>query len=489
MEYDLNEISGINKKNEIYDVVICGAGVSGITVARKLVSFGKKVLLLEAGDLQPTTESQEIYQTHSIGVYYSGKDTCRLRYFGGTSNHWAGRCMTFEDVDFEDRPYFGIPSWPITKNDLDKYFLEACDILDITPDDFQPWEFNNFKSDIFFAPIHAASPPTRFGKKFRTEITTSNKIDFVKNANVIDFEFLNDTFTQKCVIAKNYHNKTFKFYGKIFVLACGTIENARILLNINLKHNIRIGNRYDMIGKCFMEHFNVDLGRFVADRQSLQWKSQFELYPTANFVKKNNIGSSVIAFHPNIEPDTYGRLAELKRVVRDALCSSEPLTNLARNIKDFDCPGDGIITTLCEQAPNKNSYITICKEKDKIGLHKACIHWDISDNDRRTIRTLAISAAKELARLDIARIQLPSYIYNDEEDIETYFHCHQMGTTRMSTSEEHGVVDKNCKVFGTKNLYIAGSSVFSTGSGVNPTFTIVQLSLRLAEYLAHKHKS
>ena len=54
----------------------------------------------------------------------------------------------------------------------------------------------------------------------------------------------------------------------------------------------------------------------------------------------------------------------------------------------------------------------------------------------------------------------------------------------MATSPELGVVDANCKVFGTENLYVAGSSVFPTGGHANPTLTIVALAIRLGEHLA-----
>ena len=58
-----------------------------------------------------------------------------------------------------------------------------------------------------------------------------------------------------------------------------------------------------------------------------------------------------------------------------------------------------------------------------------------------------------------------------------------MGTTRMSETAADGVVDRNCRVHGTENLFIAGSSVFSTAGFANPTFTIVALALRLADHL------
>jgi choline dehydrogenase-like flavoprotein len=63
-------------------------------------------------------------------------------------------------------------------------------------------------------------------------------------------------------------------------------------------------------------------------------------------------------------------------------------------------------------------------------------------------------------------------------------HGLHMGTTRMGDSAKDGVVDGNCRIFGHENLYIATSSVFRTGGQANPTFTIVQLALRLPDHLA-----
>jgi choline dehydrogenase-like flavoprotein len=58
-----------------------------------------------------------------------------------------------------------------------------------------------------------------------------------------------------------------------------------------------------------------------------------------------------------------------------------------------------------------------------------------------------------------------------------------MGTTRMADAPSRGVVDADCRVHGIENLYVAGSSVFPTVGYVNPTLTIVELSLRLADHL------
>jgi choline dehydrogenase-like flavoprotein len=60
---------------------------------------------------------------------------------------------------------------------------------------------------------------------------------------------------------------------------------------------------------------------------------------------------------------------------------------------------------------------------------------------------------------------------------------HHIGTARMGASPETGVVDRDCRVFGVSNLFIAGSAVFPTSSQANPTLTILAMALRLAAQL------
>jgi Choline dehydrogenase and related flavoproteins len=109
--------------------------------------------------------------------------------------------------------------------------------------------------------------------------------------------------------------------------------------------------------------------------------------------------------------------------------------------------------------------------------------WQITDGDRKTIRVLSIESAKEMARLNRARVQLAQFILDANLEIPVSGFGHHMGTTRMSADPHYGVVDENCRVHGINNLYIAGSSVFSKCGGRNPTLTIVLLSLRLGEFL------
>ena len=94
--------------------------------------------------------------------------------------------------------------------------------------------------------------------------------------------------------------------------------------------------------------------------------------------------------------------------------------------------------------------------------------------------------AAELAREGVGRAKFLEFDPTPESDQEIdhlYPGCHHMGTTRMAADPQFAVVDPDCKVFGTHNLFIGGSSVFPTSGLCNPTLTIVALAARLADHI------
>ncbi|GGI33783.1 hypothetical protein GCM10010987_76100 [Bradyrhizobium guangdongense] len=232
-----------------------------------------------------------------------------------------------------------------------------------------------------------------------------------------------------------------------------------------------------------MEHLNVSVGRFLVTDPSF-WGKDWAIVPTADTIRKENIGNGILHFEPNSSPQSSGRLRVLKQFLRETSCGIPSLAKVARAVIDYDCPGDGLITTLIEQTPNLASRVSLGGDLDEFGMRKVRLDWEFREEDLRTIRTLAIKASQEMARLDRARVQLAAFILDPKLEIEIGGHAHQMGTTRMASAPEFGVVDENCRVHGIDNLYIAGSSVFPTGGGTNPTLTVVLLALRLADHLA-----
>ena len=112
---------------------VIGSGPAGMTVAHKLAAAGRKVFLFEGGGEEISEESQDIYKGTAIPEgRYRPLDISRLRYLGGSSNHWGGLCYSLSPETFLGSVPFG--EWPIRKKDLDPYTEEAQKILDIRVD-------------------------------------------------------------------------------------------------------------------------------------------------------------------------------------------------------------------------------------------------------------------------------------------------------------------------------------------------------------------
>lgn len=494
MLFDLQESLAVLSQRT-YDVCVCGTGPAGITVARELASGGKKVALLEAGSFELSEQSQAQFKGTESGISTSltALTACRLRYFGGTSNHWSGLCGLFDESDFWPTRHHDLPGWPIARAEVLTHLTAASAILDVDPNLFVSRPFVDSRSSDFKRPGMATSPPTRFGTKYRDEISRSGRIDLMLNANLVDLHLgrlVSDMPSVGNAIVSNYRNERARVVAKQYVLALGSIENARLLLNANKQLATGIGNNSDFVGRCFMEHLNVEVGRFVTNKPSLFEASNGLLSPTDATIRRLNVGNGILAFGVGRYETEAGRLGPVRGVLRQAACATEAVRDFLRRFKDFNCAGDGLITSLIEQAPNRDSRITLNQATDQFGLRQVNLHWVLSESDRRTVRSLGFALAKELVELDTARAQLNEFITNPKLEIPVWNHAHQMGTTRMSEDPSYGVVDANCKVHGVGNLYIAGSSVFPTGGGVNPTLTIVMLALRLATHLLKSdHKS
>jgi hypothetical protein len=144
-----------------------------------------------------------------------------------------------------------------------------------------------------------------------------------------------------------------------------------------------------------------------------------------------------------------------------------------------------------EQAPNPDSRVRLSTERDALGNFRADLAWQLSEADKHSARVFADTFDAELRRLGLGHAEPSEWLASPgpqwpvdptvgNHPIAGY---HQMGTTRMSANPAEGVVTADCNVFGYDNLFVAGSSVFSTSGWANPTLTIAALALRLADHL------
>ncbi len=479
--------------DQTFDVCVIGSGPAGITIARSLAAGGARVALMEAGGMELTAESQDCYVGTNIGQDYFELDVARLRYFGGTSNHWAGWSRALDAVDFMPKPWIPFSGWPIGQLDLDPYRTEADSILDIPSASEAPdlpfrqaaYDFRRFQ--------FRWSPPTRFAEKYLDEITASDDITLFLNANLVDLRLDDGLGTVTGAVFKTYDpaDPGFTLKARAYALCTGGIENARLLLNFTSQIPEGIGNRDGWVGRCFADHPHFVLAD-VALRVLIEEREFYS--PTELFMAGHECLNFGLRLEPNwIEPWNLpalrGDVPEgdfailMNRLVREP--ATAPFERLPLPVP----PGQtGVIRMAQEQAPNPDSRVSLSEERDAFGLRRVAMDWHMSELDIHTQRTAVTAFGEHMAREGIGRARVRDWLLADPVKLPGVLEDevggkHHMGTTRMAAEARHGVVDGDCKVHGVTNLFIGGSSVFTTTGHCNPTYTITQLALRLGTHL------
>ena len=201
------------------DLCIVGAGASGITIARELNNTAVKVLLLEGGGFEFEQQMQDLYRGEIVGQPYFPLQAAALHYFGGTTNHWAGFCSTYDAIDFEKRDWVPHSGWPIRREDLDPFYARAQKILELGPYkyDVGDWKMGDpdrvpllEDSDVFRTKMWQFSPPTRFGTKYRNDIVNARNIHLYTHANVVEVEANEGLTAVQAVRIRGFDGKEFR---------------------------------------------------------------------------------------------------------------------------------------------------------------------------------------------------------------------------------------------------------------------------------------
>lgn len=471
-------------ENFEFDICIIGAGPAGISLALALAGSGARVGLLESGGYDGEPGTQALYEGESVGFHHTGLDTCRLRFLGGSSNCWNGWCAPLEDIDFEQRDWVPHSGWPIALADLAPWYVGARTLCEVTPHGNSEalWEKLPFHREAFDGarvrtPFWQYSPPTRFGQRYRSRLTNAPGITVLLHTNAIAIETTEQADRATGIAIATLAGRRGHVSARFIVVACGGIENARLLLASNERVPSGLGNARDQVGRYFMEHPYAISGYVVSrhfDHLSTVEKkidgAKLESVFCTGFEtqRKFQVLNSMALVWPDEE------VAHLFTWGRGALP---------------DIP-DGFsayaLMSQSEQSPNPASRIRLSDERDPFGRSRAKMDWRLLPIDKKTVRIQMEQLGAELARLDLGRLKLADWLLDGDALWGMGGGNHHMGTTRMGDDPASSVVDRNCKVHGLDNLYVAGSSVFATSGWANPTLTIVALSLRLADELKAK---
>lgn len=489
--------------------VIVGGGPVGIYLAYLLSQAGRSVVLVEAGGRVVDSSRNEV-ATRSVGAPFVGHSLGRTFGLGGTSVVWGGQLAEFEPADFA--------AWPIGYADVADRYAGVYRHLAIAPEPQSVYRARMGGETEPDAEIERLIthwlPQQNFARIFKKEVVQAPNIPVLLGAVANGIVFDGDRARALRVRTADGQDGTIA--GSHFIFCNGTLEIVRFFLSmaraggVPWQTNASIGKRFQdhpcaKIGtaeisdeKRFRDYFeNAIAGRAV--------KLHPKLHPRQDRRRPDDIGiCGFFSFRSDIQ-ENIGNIkwmlrslhsgaegTSLRTLPRDLLTLIKVFGPIAgRFVRDrrimafFDRSVD--FMAQCEQRPSPDSQIRLTDEAHPLpGLWGIDIDWRLdADEMIAALHRFATNVDAYLGSRGVARLAIDERVAAaDPAFVETMVDVyHHAGGMCMAASPADGVVDPDCRVWGTANVFVGGASVFPSSSHANTTFTALALVSRLAERL------
>ena len=495
------------------DLCVIGSGAAGIAIAREFLGSSHSVLVLEGGGQAMEPQCQETYRSEVVGLKHDGIHAGRARVFGGTTTLWAGQAMPLLDIDFETRDWVPHSGWPVDLRELAPYYRRAEDVLQVPHSAYDESAFAPHPlppaSDDGIEMVQSQFTPTpNFAHKYRRQLSEARNITILTHANAIGLIADESATTVRQVLVRSFDGRELIAQAKMFIVCCGGIENARLLLASDSVEPDGIGNRHGVVGRFFQDHPGVSIP--VRPLDSRRFHQCYDSYRAGNIRhciklaasdklqrKERILNVAAEVFYP---PSANDPVEAAKLVIQSfadpKLRSQIPkaLAHIARRpdkiartfFRRFVLGKPGSVGSgpphlgfSAEQEPNPNSRITLSDQVDSLGMRRARLDWKLTSAESRSIEIFARAVLTEWRQMGVAEFDLDDLQLRCRRGFIDA--SHHIGTTRMGTDPRTSVVDAHCRVHGYENLYMGGSSVFPTSGFSGPTLTLLALCLRIAD--------
>lgn len=495
---------------------------------------------------EPETQALYAGQVRDAALH-PPPDRYRVRRFGGSTTLWGGRCVPFDPIDFERRPHVPDSGWPIRFEDVLAYYPRANALCEAgrfaysagaafarpPPPLIAGFRNGDFDTDA----LERFSRPTDFGARYAPRLQAAGNVRVLLHANVTSLELGEDGATVRSVEVRTLTGKRMRAQAGCYVVATGGLEVARLLLASRDVHPNGIGNAHDVVGRYYMSHLAGTIGTVVfdgpvstvshgyhRDAEGIYCRRRFAL--SAESQRRLRVGNFIARLHhPRITDPAHrcGSLSLLylarplipyEYAVRlhgdgtiDAGTWRAHLRNLAADLPATAAFGWHLLTRRrlasrkfpsiivhpkgnrfsldfhAEQQPNRDSRVTLCDERDALGMPRLLVDWRHAPGDVHTVRAGLAALGRDLRESRVGRLEFDPDAVEAEMLRYGAYGGHHIGTARMGTDPRRSVVDRDGRVHGMVNLYVAGAAVFPTSGQANPTLTIVALALRMADHL------
>ena len=534
------------------DVVIIGAGASGATAAKVLTERGMKVVALERGPWRKRESfgGDELANVNRYNLwpdpilnprtYREGADgETKIELFcpvpqmvGGGTVHWQGWLPRFTESDFKLRSIAGdvpgttLVDWPITYADLEPYYTQVEWSFGVSGGGGIN-KFESFRSKDYPCP---PLPATRYAQKFHqgcrklgynsfptpmaalsrpyngrpvtvqsafaqqhgdpTGTRSSALSVFVPDAlKTGRYDLRPDCYVHEIAVDEHGRCKSAVYQdadgdfieqeADVFVLACGAVESARLmLLSRSRRFPHGLANDSDLVGRNATFHeYSAAVGVF--EDPIYAWAgggyvaaSSFQFYEhdeSRGFVGGCHIACAGVGIPLPINWSVPGRPAwgaEAKQIDRDFFNHSFAIGMVLHDL------------------PQHESRVELDdKVRDAWGLPVARITNKIHENDLKMGRWVIDHNA------EIFEAAGAKKIYRVYPQRITGNCSHQHGTTRMGNDPKMSVLNKWCQAHDVDNLFVVDGGPFPTGTGANPTLTIMANAWRVADFISDRYNA
>ncbi len=515
-----------------YDVIIIGTGAGGGTLAQRLASTGKRILVLERGDFvrreKENWDSRAVnlegrYQTKEIWHDKDGKELHPHTNYcvGGNTKFFGAALFRLRERDFQElRHHGGIsPAWPISYAELEPYYTRAEQLYQVHghrgEDPTEPHSEHDYlhpavshepriqalHDDLvaqgcrpFHVPLGVmldernrnASKcircatcdgfPCLVGAKSDSHVCAmepalahdGGRVTLLTNAKV---ERLKTDAGGRRVssVVVTHNGETMELRADIVVSSCGAINSAALLLrSANDKHPRGLANGSDVVGRHYMGHINSVV-------MALSKCPNPTIFQKTLGLNDFYFGSPEWEF-PMGHISFVGKLdGETLKAGAPAIAPGFTLDMMAKHSLDF--------WLTSEDLPDPDNRVTL----DRDGNVVLSYTLNNEEGHKRLIAKLK-ELLKQSGKCGIHGHECHQGLFARNlflgQRIPLAGVAHQNGTIRFGHDPKTSALDTNCKAHELENLYVVDGSFFPSSAAVNPALTIMANALRVGDHIA-----